>query len=188
MKASLRTSLATLAGSAAFLFASAALAVGEPCFDDTDCPGGGGDVCGGDVCKWGTMHAMPDGKKVYICQAAGMDPKGSDGWCTSTNGDANCKCRAQGAKCVGVYCTFTKPDQAPAGTSGSGAGGGSGTAGSGTAGSNTAGTGTAGSAAKPAADEGGCSVSAPGGSNTGLALGVGLLGLGLALARRRRSA
>ena len=83
MKASFRTSLATLVGSVALFVAPSAFAVGEPCFNDTDCPGGGGDVCGGDVCKWGDMHAMPVGEKVYICQAAGMDPKGSDGWCSS---------------------------------------------------------------------------------------------------------
>lgn len=193
MKASLRTSLATLVGSVALLVAPAAFAAGEPCFNDNDCPGGG-DVCGGDVCDWNQMNPAFPEATPYTCIVAGSigKPKGQEGWCT---GDATCKCRNEGAKCVGVYCTFTQPKDAPAGSSGSGAGGGSGmagstsTAGTGTAGTGTAGTGTTagtGSTSKPA-EEGGCSVSAPGGSNTGLALGVGLLGLGLALARRRRA-
>jgi MYXO-CTERM domain-containing protein len=184
MKASLRTSLATLVGSVALLVAPAAFAVGEPCFNDTDCPN---PACGGDVCDWNQMNPAFPAATPYTCIAAGSSgkPKGQEGWCTSTNGDANCKCAGVGAKCVGVYCTFTQAKDAPAGSSGSGAGGGSGTAGS----TATAGTGTAGTAAKPApADEGGCSVSVPGGSNTGVAVGLGLLGLGLALARRRRAA
>ena len=176
MKASLRTSLATLFGSVALLVAPAAFAAGEPCFNDTDCMGGG-QVCGGDVCNWNMTHAAPVGDMMYTCVVAGTDPKGMDGWCTGPTSD-NCKCKAEGAKCVGVHCTFTKASDAPVGTGGTGAGGTGATAGSGT----TAGTGTT---PKPA-DEGGCSMSVPGGSNTAVALGVGLLGLGLALARRRR--
>lgn len=187
MKASLRTSLATLVGSVALFIAPAAYAVGEPCYNDTDCPNA---ACGGDVCNWAMSHPMPDGMKAYTCVAAGTDPKGQDGWCTydsmAPDPHEHCKCKGVGAKCVGVHCTFTKPDQAPPG--GGGGTGGSGTAGApSTAGTGTAGSGTAGTGTKPApADEGGCSVSVPGGTNTGIALGVGLLGLGLAFARRRR--
>jgi MYXO-CTERM domain-containing protein len=90
-----------------------------------------------------------------------------------------------GATCKAPYCTFTKASDAPAG-GGSGAGG-SGTAGSGTAGSGTAGSGTAGTGTTPPpADEGGCSLSVPGRTNTGIALGLGVAGLALALLRRRR--
>jgi MYXO-CTERM domain-containing protein len=175
MKASLRTSFATLFGSVALLVAPAALAEGELCINDIDCPGA---ECGGEVCNW----KKPQGEEFTCNPAGSQTPTGKDGWCTTTD---DCKCKAQGARCVAPYCTFTKASEAPAG--GSGAGGSSGTAGStATAGTGTAGTGTAGSASKPPAEEGGCSVSAPG-ANTGIALGVGLLGLGLAFARRRRA-
>lgn len=178
MKASLRTSFATLFGSVALLVAPAALAEGEMCINDIDCPGAD---CGGEVCNW----KKPQGDEFTCNPAGSQTPTGKDGWCTTTD---DCKCKGLGAKCVAPYCTFTKPSEAPPGTSGSGAGGGAGVAGStATAGTGTAGSGTAGSASKPPAEEGGCSVSAPGG-NTGIAIGIGLLGLGLALGRRRRRA
>ena len=191
MKALLRGSLATLVGSMALFVASTALAAGEPCFNDNDCPGGG-QVCGGDVCNWGKSNPAPVGDKAYTCVVAGMDAtKGNDGWCS---GDATCKCVNEGAKCVGVHCSFTKASDAPAGTGGTSSGGTAATT-AGTA-ATTAGTGTTptagsssgGTGAKPPAsdDGGGCSLSVPGGTNTGVALGVGLVGLGLALARRRR--
>lgn len=191
MKASLRTSLATLVGSVALFVAPAAFAAGEPCFNDTDCPGGGA-VCGADVCNWNVQHPAPVGDMAYTCVTAGTDPKGQDGWCTfdamAADPHQHCKCKGEGAKCVGVHCTFTKPDQAPpGGTAGSGAGGtGAGTAGAATTAGTAPTTAGTGSTAPPA-EEGGCSMSVPGGSNTGTALGVGLLGLGLALARRRRA-
>lgn len=189
MKASLRTSLATLVGSVALLIAPAAFAVGEMCFNDTDCPN---PDCGGDVCDWGTKHPMGTDKLPYTCVPAGTDPKGSDGWCTfdmdAPDPHQHCKCRALGAQCKTVYCSFTKPDQAPpgAGTGGTGAGGTGGTTAGTTSTAGTAPTAGTGTTTKPPAEEGGCSVSAPSGSNTGVALGVGLLGLGLAFARRRR--
>jgi MYXO-CTERM domain-containing protein len=186
MKASLRTSLATLVGSVTLLVAPAAFAVGEMCFNDTDCPN---PACGGDVCDWGTKHPMGTDALPYTCVAAGTDPKGQDGWCSNTTTHEHCKCKDLGAQCKTVYCTFTKPDQAPpgAGTGGTGAGGtGAVTAGT-TSAAGTATTAGTGTTSKPPAEEGGCSVSAPGGTNTGVALGVGLLGLGLAFARRRRA-
>ena len=185
MKAFFRGSLATLVGSVALFAASTASAAGEACFNDNDCPGGG-QVCGGEVCNWNKLNATPVGDKAYTCNPAGTDPKPNDGWCT---GDATCKCVAEGAKCVGVHCSFTKASDAPAPSGGTSAGGSAATAGStSTAGTaTTAGTASGGSGSTPAADDGGgCSVSAPGGVNTAVALGVGLLGLGLAFARRRR--
>src|SRR5436190_23490069 len=103
MKASLRASFAALASSVALLVASTALADGEACFNDDDCPG---TACGDAVCNWSKMSATPMDEKVFFCNPAGTQtPKGHDGWCTV---DADCKCMAQGAKCVGTYCSFTK--------------------------------------------------------------------------------
>lgn len=190
MKASLRLSFATLVGSVALLAAPAAFAVGEPCFNDDDCPG---PECGGEVCNWQERNPNPDGRKEYTCALAGTAKKGEDGWCET---DDNCKCKAQGATCKIVYCSFTKASDAPAG-GGSGAGGsGSGTAGTGTAGTGTAGTGTAGTgtgtagtgSSTPPVDEGGCSVSSPVRTGGGFALAAVLAGLGVAFARRRGSA
>jgi hypothetical protein len=133
--------------------------------------------------------AMMNDPKPYTCVAAGAAPKGSDGWCSNTMTHEHCKCKDLGAKCMGVYCSFVTPAQAPAGSGGSGMGtGGSGTAGSGmtTAGTGTAGSGTAGTASTPPADEGGCCVGVPGRAGTGIALVGGLAGLALALLRRRR--
>ena len=74
-----------------------------PCFNDTDCPIAG---CGGQVCNWNKTHPRPVGDKAFVCEQAGLQPPGFDGWCTT---DENCKCRGLGASCVGVYCSFTKP-------------------------------------------------------------------------------
>jgi MYXO-CTERM domain-containing protein len=191
MKALFRGSFATLVGSVALFVASTALADGEACYNDIDCPG---TACGDAVCNWTKTPAMAVGMKTFACNPAGSQtPVGHDGWCTT---DADCKCMGQGAKCQQPtlpYCTFTKP---MGGTGGSGAGGSASTGGStATAGASTAGmtssggttaTGGTGSNAGAKDDGGGCSVSVPGGANTGLALGVGLLGLGIVFARRRR--
>lgn len=177
MKALLRGTLATLVGSVSLFVASSALAEGEACYNDIDCPG---TACGDAVCNWSKQTATPVGKMVFACNPAGSQPARQDGWCTT---DADCKCAGQGAVCKAPYCTFTKP---MAGAGGTGAGGVTGTAGSATtAGTGTAGTPAGGTGSKPAAEESSaCSMSVPGGVNTGLALGVGLLGL--AFARRRR--
>jgi len=183
MKALLRGSLATLVGSVALFVASTALADGEACYNDIDCPG---TACGDAVCNWTKSAKMPVGQKAFACNPAGSQtPVGKDGWCTT---DADCKCKDQGATCKAPYCTFTQP---MAGTAGTGTGGAAPTAGTtSTAGTaTTAGTASGGSGTTtpaPAADSGGCSLSVPGGTNTGLALGVGVLGLGIAFARRRR--
>ena len=108
MKALLRGSLATLVGSMALFAASTALADGEACFVDTDCPG---TACGDAVCNWTKMSATPSGDKLYYCNPAGTQPAGADGWCTT---DTDCKCMGEGAKCSAPYCTFTK---APGGSS-----------------------------------------------------------------------
>ena len=189
MKALLRGTLATLVGSMTLFVASTALADGEACYNDTDCPG---TACGDAVCNWSRPATNPTSDKPYYCNPAGTKPKKSDGWCTT---DDNCKCKSLGATCKASapYCSFTKPSDAPAGTSGSSTGGAAPTAGTtstptaGTTSTPTAGTASGGTGSTtPAASSGGCSLSVPGGSNTGLALGVGLLGLGLAFARRRR--
>ena len=195
MKASLRASFAALASSVALLVASTALAEGEACFNDDDCPG---TACGDSVCNWSKSAAVPDGDKRFYCNPAGSQPKGNDGWCTD---DTDCKCKAQGATCGGSnhpYCTFTKASDAPAGggTAGAASTGGSATGGTPASAGTTSTAGTAttagttssgGTGAAPApADEGGCSVSAPRASGSGVAFGLGLLGLGYVLARRRR--
>jgi len=172
MKALLRGSLATLVGSVALFVASTALADGEACYNDIDCPG---TACGDAVCNWNTHATTPDGRKIFGCNPAGSQtPVGKDGWCEKTS---DCKCAGQGATCVAPYCTFTKP---PAGAGGTGSGGAAPTAGtSSTAGTtSTAGTATTagtGTTPAPEADSGGCTMSVPGGTNTGLALGVSVL-------------
>jgi MYXO-CTERM domain-containing protein len=176
----LRRSLASLVGSVALMVAPAAFADGEPCFNDTDCPGA---ECGGAVCNWFKGHPAPVGRMAFTCNPAGSQSRGSDGWCET---DDNCKCKAQGAKCVAPYCTFTKASDAPAGTGGTGTGGSPTTAGTGTA---TAGTATAGtgSTTPPAAEESsGCNVASPVSTGGGIALALGVIGLGAAFARRRR--
>jgi hypothetical protein len=166
MKALLRGSLSGLVGCVTLLFASAAFAEGEACYDDTDCPN---PACGGDVCNWGKLAATGDGRKIFYCQPAGREAKGMDGWCTTNE---NCKCAATGATCVSTHCTDTGT---PAASGGSGAGGSA----PGTAGAAT----TAGAPAKE--DDGGCSFSGPCRSNDAL-WALGLAGLGVALVRRRR--
>jgi hypothetical protein len=147
-----------LAGIVCLVPASRALAAANPatCVNDIDCVAT--PECGGDVCDYSAAG--------MTCKAAGSKAKGSDGWCTV---DTDCKCKAQGAKCNGLYCTFTKASDAPA--TGTGGAGGSTTADGGT---------------KPASsDSGGCSLagSAPIGSAAGIGLALALLARG---ARRRR--
>src|SRR3954465_711025 len=104
MKALLRGSLATLVGSVSLFVASTALADGEACFNDIDCPG---TACGDAVCNWKKPATTPMGSKTFACNPAGSQtPVGADGWCTTT---ADCKCAGQGAVCKAPYCTFTKP-------------------------------------------------------------------------------
>ncbi len=189
MNALLRGSVAMLVASISLFAASTALADGEACYVDKDCPGA---ACGDAVCNWGKLAPKADGTKIYYCNPAGTDAVGMDGWCTV---DADCKCMGEGAVCHAPYCSFTK---APAGSGGASAGG-SGGAASTTAGaasttagaaSTTAGAAstTAGAATTPSSDSdsGGCSVSLPGKTNTGVAAAFAMLGLGLVLARRRR--
>jgi MYXO-CTERM domain-containing protein len=206
MKAMLRGTLATLVGSMALLAASTAFAEGEACYNDIDCPG---TACGDAVCNWTKSAPVPMGMKVFACNPAGSQPAGADGWCTV---DSDCKCASQGAKCVAPYCTFTKPKTAGTGGAASTGGTTSSTGGAvsstggavastggtvsstggttsstgGTASSTGGTTPSTGGAAASTDDGGGCSVSVPGGTNSGLALGAGLLGLGIAFARRRR--
>jgi MYXO-CTERM domain-containing protein len=144
----------------------------QTCVNDDDCPN---PACGGDVCTWGSSG--------MFCEPAGSKPAGEDGWCTT---DADCKCAGMGAKCAGVFCTFTKPlTSGTGGASGTGSGGASGT---GTGGAS--GTGTGGASANPPKDDGGgCSVAGDASSGSfGGAAGVALLGALLAIRLRRRRA
>src|SRR5258708_9373856 len=96
------TVAAALAGSLAWTTPARA----ESCVNDINCKLNG-TACGTDICNYGAAG--------MTCMPAETGPKGSDGWCTT---DSDCKCKAQGATCTGIYCSFTK---APAG-SGSGSG------------------------------------------------------------------
>src|SRR3954453_11471165 len=96
---------------AGFLLGALAGTANAGCVNDDDCPG---TACGTQVCDYSTG--------TPTCVAAGKGAKGEDGWGTK---DANCKCKALGATCGGLYCPFTRPADAP----GSGAGGTSGGAG-----------------------------------------------------------
>src|SRR4051812_34826660 len=112
-----KVQLSLLVGVVGILLAGSASAASNPtsCLNDIDCIAT--PQCGGDVCPY-------DGPHPFTCQPAGAGAKGHDGWCTS---DTDCKCMAQGARCIGgAYCSFTKASDAPA----SGAGGSTGSAGS----------------------------------------------------------
>jgi len=175
-----------LAGLVCLLAAGSARAASNPasCTNDIDCVAT--PTCGGDVCNYNAGQT---------CTAAGSAPKGQDGWCAQ---DSDCKCAAQGAKCVFVYCTFTKPSDAPGSGSagkGGGSGGGSGSAGtSGSGGSSSSGTGGSGTGGSKGTDGGGtgptgsssgggCSVAGPISSSWSIAFGA--VGLLAALRRRR---
>jgi MYXO-CTERM domain-containing protein len=180
-----------LAGILLAASAGVARAAANPtmCANDIDCIAT--PSCGGDVCDYGAGET---------CQPAGGASKGHDGWCDPTHGDDDCKCKALGAKCVGVYCTFTKPSDAPsggAGTTGTAGAGTTGAAGAGTAGTpGTAGTtgtagasttGAAGTGASSSSSSGGCSVTSTSTSG-GLAALVGLALVAGRIVRRRRRA
>jgi MprA protease rhombosortase-interaction domain-containing protein len=160
-----RTKMMLLTGLVCLFAAGTAAAQTNPatCVNDDDCVAT--PACGGDVCDWSVLGQM-------TCKAAGMHPKGMDGWCTTTD---DCKCREMGATCVAAYCTFTRACDAPgaAGCATGGTSGGTGTGGT---------TGTAGTSG--GGDDGGCSVAAtaPTAAST-LLVAIGLL----AFARRRRS-
>ena len=127
------------------------------CNTDIDCYG---PLCGDPVCEWGVG--------VHSCVAAGTQPQGFDGQCSS---DSDCKCRGQGATCdptVG-HCTFTlSMDAGSAGTPN----GGGGSSGAGSSSSTTPGA-------------GGCAV---GGRGAGESMSTLVYVLGLVLARRRGKA
>jgi pilus assembly protein FimV len=150
----------------------------SPCVNDTDC--GATPQCGGDVCNFSTG----------ICEPATASGSGQEGWCTAGDPNAgadDCKCKAQGAKCSGFYCTFTVPP-AGGGTAGaSGTAGTTGTAGtSGTAGATgTAGASTADGGTKSSSSSGGCSVAPSTSGGFAAFLGLALVAGGLVRRRRR---
>lgn len=165
--------------------AGAAMAEGEACFNDSDCPN---PACGGDVCNWNKVAAQPIGDKVFYCQPAGLAQRGADGWCTV---DADCKCGAQGAKCIAPYCAFTTQlGGTTAGGSGPvGAGGVTSMAGtssrSGASSTVEAPPDESDAAASPARLSRACSLGAPIPHSGDLALGLGALGVALAVVCRR---
>ena len=153
-----RTKMMLLTGLVCLFAAGTAAAQTNPatCVNDDDCVAT--PACGGDVCDWSVAGQM-------TCKAAGMHPKGQDGWCTTTD---DCKCKDMGATCVLAYCSFTRPCDAP-GAAGCATGGTSG------------GTGTAGTGGST--DSGGCSIAATAPTaGSALLVAIGLL----AFARRRR--
>jgi hypothetical protein len=130
-----RRGAALLTGSVVLLAASMAHALRPApsgCFNDTDCPN---QECGGEVCNWNLISPNPGVDKPYVCNPAGSQPKGQDGWCTT---DENCKCFGLGARCIAPYCSFTKLSDAPGGPGGPGQGGVSSVAGTSSAGSPSA--------------------------------------------------
>ena len=188
------------AGLLCFAGARSAQAQSPVCMVDSDCPN---SACGGDVCT----HTSGS----FACNPANTQAgKGFDGWCADSNGvakDELCKCKGLGATCVGFFCTFTVPSDAPAtGTGGAGAsaGGGSGggaagasgsagTAGSGGGSTGTAGgaagtTGAAGGSGTAGGDGGGGGCSVAGTTQTSSAVALLLAIVVSALPRRRRSA
>ena len=143
----------------AIVLASGRAAAQSTCMTDKDCPG---TACGGQVC----LHSSG----TFTCVDANTQGQSGsgDGWCADSSGnavDSNCKCAAQGATCLGLFCTLTVP--APTGTGGS----------TGTGGT----TGSAGASGGGNGSEG-CTVA--GGPSFGSAVGVALFA---AVAIRRRA-
>src|ERR1700685_74293 len=98
----------------------------ESCTNDIDCKSLG-TGCGTQVCSY-TAN--------MTCANAGQSP-GMEGWCTV---NTDCKCNAQGATCVGEYCSFTTPQSGS-----SNAGSGSSSSGSPSSGSSSSGSPSSGS-------------------------------------------
>jgi MYXO-CTERM domain-containing protein len=134
----------------------------QSCTNDIDCTAN--TACGGEVCDW---VATP----IMNCRPAGSQPKGSDGWCATTD---DCKCKALGATCNGINCSFTRPCEADGGTCAAGGSGGGGSGGTGTAGTSGGGGGG-----------GGCSIAGEGGA-VSWSLLLAAFGLVALRARRRR--
>jgi hypothetical protein len=158
-----RTKLMLLTALVCLFAARTAAAQTNPatCVNDDDCIAT--PACGGEICDWSTIN--------HTCKPAGTGPKGTDGWCTV---DADCKCLAEGATCLNLYCTFTRPCDAP-GAAGCATGGTSGGGGSGAGGSGAAGTSGGGGG-------GGCLIAATAPIETS----VLLVALGLFVLSRRR--
>jgi hypothetical protein len=136
------------------------------CENDIDCMAT--PQCGGDVCNFGVTP--------HVCAPAGTGSKGMDGWCTT---DSDCKCKAQGATCKIVYCSFTKASDAPAGTGGAAGGTGGSSGGSGgKSGGSDAGT--------SSSSSGGCAVAGHSTTEMSTIAGLGLLAIAVLRRARRR--
>jgi len=163
-----------LAGLACLLAAGKARATS--CVNDVDCPGNA--ACGGDVCNYATG--------TPTCAPAGTGPKGTDGWCTT---NADCKCASLGATCTsdGVYCTFTKPSDAPGAGGTTGTGGSTGIGGTSGSGGSTGNAGAPGSAGSgTSSGGGGCTVAGSGPRGGTFALATAAL-IAASIRRRRRT-
>ena len=181
---SIRSAGIVFAGLLCFAGARSAQAQSPACMVDADCPN---SACGGDVCT----HTSGS----FACNEANTQAgKGFDGWCADANGNAKdelCKCKGLGATCVGFFCTFTIPGDAPPTGVGGAAAGASGSAGA--AGGRGGSTGTAGGAAGTTGAAGGSGTGSDGGGGCSVAGAaaasgsVALLLIVAALARRRRS-
>jgi hypothetical protein len=197
----------TEAGTAAEAGATDSGGAGEAsagaCMLDKDCPGGGGNVCGGDVCSWCTTslpHCKPPTgatSGVMCVPAASGDP----GRCMV---DTDCKCNSAGAAMSAICCkvgssfclphtcvfhnaTFTMPSDGGASSSGSSTDAAAGDDGGGGSGSSSGSSSSGGSSSGGGSSDnggGGCTVSAAPSSAFGF--GAAALAVGLALGLRRR--
>src|SRR5450755_1043729 len=140
---------------------AAGRAQAQSCANDIDCPT---SACGGQVCDFYTAPTQ-------TCKAAGTQPAGMDGWCTST---ADCKCASLGAVCTSSSsCSFTKPPSGGGGNGGNGGAAGS-TGAAGSSASGTAGAGAGGAAA--AGNAGTSGGTSGGGSGVGSSSGCSVAG------------
>ena len=97
-----RTKWILLTGFVCLFAAGTAAAQTNPatCTNDVDCVAT--PTCGGDVCDWNAHTSMK-------CKPAGLRKGGTAG----ARPTDDCKCKDIGATCVGVYCSFTRPCDAP---------------------------------------------------------------------------
>jgi MYXO-CTERM domain-containing protein len=167
------------------------------CMVDKDCPGGGGNVCGGDVCSW-CNTSMPGCKPpggatsgVMCVPAASLDP----GHCLA---DTDCKCNADAGMsaicckpgssfCIAHTCVYhnklyTMPSDAGTPSSADAATGDDG-GGSVIASSSSSSSGSGGGSSDNGG--GGCNVSPASSSAFVFGAAAAMLGLAFGLRRRR---
>jgi MYXO-CTERM domain-containing protein len=161
------------------------------CIVDKDCPGGGGNVCGGDVCSWCANSAkgckpIAGSTSGQACvPAASLDPghclMDTDCKCNADAGMSATCCKAGSSFCLAHTCYFhTTPYTMPidAGTSGSSD---AATGDDGGGGSSSSGSGSGSSSDNSGS---GCNVSPT--SSSAFVFGAAAAMVGLALGMRRR--